>query len=170
MPWRLGGELDTQAAGAVLASQLKVGDVIGLVGDLGAGKTTFVRGLMGGLYTRSGLEASGGEAQVSSPTYTLMQSYSCPTRCDIEQVLHVDLYRLEDSDDLESTGYWDAIEEVSVVVVEWVENIPNAWPGDGFRVELAHEGDGRLLEVTWEGAPSTRLEPLKLALDAAFGE
>ena len=168
MSWRLRGAEETQTAGAILASQLRAGDVVGLIGDLGAGKTTLVRGLMGGVYQRSGRAASEGEALVSSPTYTLMQSYKCPTRSGLERVLHVDLYRLEDGDDLESTGYWDEVEEASVVVVEWVENIPGAWPGEGFRVELFHDEEGRRLEVSWEGGDASRVSRLKSALDKAL--
>jgi tRNA A37 threonylcarbamoyladenosine biosynthesis protein TsaE len=63
-------------------------------------------------------------------------------------VLHADLYRLRDEDDLESTGYWDAVDEADLVIVEWIDQVPAARPTSGWLVHLAHTAAGRSLKIT----------------------
>ncbi len=161
--WMLSNDEATQSVGRALAKVLRPGDFVGLVGTLGAGKTCLTRGLMAAL-----LDGSDFEAQVTSPTYTLLNIYDAPY--PIEAVLHADLYRLEDVDDLVSTGYWDALEQTGVAVVEWIDQIPEAWPGDGFVVTLEHAPEGRKLTINWQGAGggAARLGPLYDALDNAL--
>lgn len=98
-------EAETRRLGELAGKSAETGDVVGLVGDLGAGKTQFVKGLAVG----AGVESA---ALVTSPTFVLMNSYSgrLPVR-------HYDLYRL-DSPDLEALGYLDLLTS-SVTVVEW---------------------------------------------------
>lgn len=160
--WTLRDEAQTHAAGLALADHLRPGDFIGLIGTLGAGKTCLTRGLMEGLWRRD--PAFNGH-HVTSPTYTLLNLYPAPAPFD--QVLHADLYRLEDFDDLTSTGYWDALDEVGLALVEWIDRIPEAWPEGGFRLELAHDGAQRRLGLDWEGTGGEgRLDPLVAAWDA----
>ncbi|MEO1270497.1 MAG: tRNA (adenosine(37)-N6)-threonylcarbamoyltransferase complex ATPase subunit type 1 TsaE, partial [Myxococcota bacterium] len=147
--WRLDDEGQTLRAGHAVARVLKPGDVVGLVGDLGAGKTCLVRGILGGLFEQAGHDTTRGTSQVSSPTYTLMHHYDGPGRFD--PVLHVDLYRLEDEDDLESTGYWDAVEDAGLILVEWIDTLSGAWPGAGVRLQLHHTDATRELEVSIRG-------------------
>ncbi|HZV49365.1 MAG TPA: tRNA (adenosine(37)-N6)-threonylcarbamoyltransferase complex ATPase subunit type 1 TsaE [Candidatus Dormibacteraeota bacterium] len=98
----------TEAAAERLARHLRRGDLVLLVGDLGAGKTTFVRGLARGL---------GSPADVMSPTFQLVRVY--PGRV---QLAHVDLYRLVDPDELGDLGLDELLEE-GAAVVEWGERL-----------------------------------------------
>jgi tRNA threonylcarbamoyladenosine biosynthesis protein TsaE len=118
-------EAETAALGTSFARSLVAGDIVLLVGDLGAGKTAFVRGLVAGL----GADPD----EVSSPTFTLVQEYA--GRTPIE---HVDLYRVTgrtDVDELASGG--------AVVAVEWADRYGGAWPAHAIRVEIEDEGDDR---------------------------
>ncbi len=142
----------TRAFGAAVARIAAAeGHFIGLVGELGAGKTTFVQGLVGEL----------GGAHASSPTYTLLNVY------DVDPIAyHFDLYRLESPEDLETVGYWDYAEERSaVVLVEWIDRIPSAWFGAGAIIELTHRGGGRRAAV-WLASPDARwLSALQALVD-----
>lgn len=114
-------ERGTIALGRALGGVLVPGDVVGLDGELGAGKTRFVRGVCEGL----GLDP----AQVSSPTFVLMNEYAAPIdpRNSPRAVLrHVDAYRVRGEDDLESMG-WDCVADgAAVVIVEWASRIAGA--------------------------------------------
>ena len=128
---------NTQSAGRDLAIRLRPGDVVLLEGDLAAGKTTFVRGLVGGL---------GGDTQlVSSPSFVLLQTYDCSAR-GINALHHVDLYRLgENIADLREVGLEDVLsDDVAVVAVEWPKNTLAAWiPIDArvWRIAITTEED-----------------------------
>jgi tRNA threonylcarbamoyladenosine biosynthesis protein TsaE len=110
---------------------LSAGDVVLLVGDLGAGKTAFVRGLAEGL----GVDRD----EVSSPTFTLMQEY----RGGRLPLFHVDLYRLDDPREIEDLGL-DEIAEDGVLAIEWAEKLSTPPPA-AVRVTLAHAGDAERL-------------------------
>lgn len=120
--------------GAWLAALLRPGDAVALEGELGAGKTTFVRGLMGAL---------GYSGRVRSPSFTLMQEYGTTPR-----VKHADFYRLEDPDELVALGL-DEERDEGVLLVEWAERMEGAWPGANWRValEVTGEGDERIITV-----------------------
>lgn len=119
---------ETQAVGKELAATLTAGDCIELVGDLGAGKTVFVRGLAEGL---------GCDVQlVSSPTYVLCQEY--PGRVGL---FHIDLYRMTDAAaELADLGIEDMLAE-GAVVIEWGDRAPDALPRPRQRVTLQHTGE-----------------------------
>lgn len=126
----------TRALGAALARVLGGGDFLGLIGDLGAGKTTLVQGL---------LRALDPQAQATSPTYTLINLYPVSRRLTLA---HMDLYRLERFDDLEGIGYWEYIDQPThLPCVEWLNTIPEAWPGQGVIVVLSHESGQRLAQL-----------------------
>jgi len=130
---------DTERLGEALASALAPGDVLGLLGTLGAGKTTLTKGLARAL--------AGGEQLATSPTYTHVNVYEGLGAHTVD-VVHMDLYRLETLDDLESIGYWDYIESgEAVVCVEWITRIPEAWPegssGARMMLTLGSDGSGR---------------------------
>ena len=134
-------EQETADVGRALAATLSAGDVVLLVGDLGAGKTAFVRGLAEGL----GVPAS----EVSSPTFTLVQEY----RSGRLPLFHVDLYRLNDPREVDDLGL-DEIAEDGVLAIEWAEKLPSPPPG-AVRVTLAHESDNeRLVSVHQQLATS----------------
>lgn len=113
----------TRRLGRALAHRLDAGDFVGLIGNLGAGKTTLVQSLVRTLSPH---------AEATSPTYTLLNEYDTDP-----PVVHVDLYRLETYDELESIGYWDYAESgFAITCVEWLDRIPEAWPRDGIIVEM----------------------------------
>jgi tRNA threonylcarbamoyladenosine biosynthesis protein TsaE len=135
----------TEASGRDLATRLRAGDVVLLEGDLAAGKTTFVRGLVDGL---------GGSADaVSSPTFVLLQSYDC-TSDDITVVHHVDLYRLaENVEDLREIGLEETLSDsTAIVAVEWPKDTLATWiPADArtWRVAITTlDDDSRRIEIT----------------------
>ena len=121
-------EGETSAAGERLAARLKPGDVVLLYGDLGAGKTAFVRGLA------KGLGASPDD--VSSPTFTLIQEYRGPMTLQ-----HVDLYRLKPSE-IEGLGLDELTDGRAVVAIEWAERWTAA-PPESWIVRMQHEGEDR---------------------------
>ena len=134
-------EAATVAAGAALASKLRPGDVVTMAGDLGAGKTTFVRGL---------LHALGHGGEVPSPSFAIVQPYE-----DLDPpVWHADLYRLEDRAELAELGL-DSLGD-SVLIVEWPERAgQGVWP-DALRLslEIVDPNRRRLtaeVPAAWEG-------------------
>jgi len=128
---KLKDEAATLAFGRKLAGSLKPGDVVTLSGPLSAGKTTLVRGLLGKL---------GHKGEVPSPSFAIVQPYE-----DLDpSVWHVDLYRIEDTSELEELGL-DAAAE-GVLLVEWPENAGRtAWPQAlGLALDFAEDGARRL--------------------------
>jgi tRNA threonylcarbamoyladenosine biosynthesis protein TsaE len=135
------GAGETEAIGAALAPLLRVGDLVVLNGDLGAGKTTFTKGLARGL---------GVEQRVTSPTFTIVQEYDGRL-----PVAHVDVYRLERIQELYDFGFEELLEE-RVTVVEWGDAIALVLPHDrvNVRIELDETDDGddrRRLAIAADG-------------------
>ena len=127
----------TRAVGERLARAVRGGDAIALVGDLGAGKTTLVTGLVAGL--------GGGAA--ASPTFSLVNEYPGGRLV----VWHVDLYRIERAAELPELGLDDVIGDPrGVCVVEWADRFA-VLPADHLRLELAHHPAGRSLAATGTG-------------------
>jgi len=121
---------ETEAAGERLGKRLRPGDLVLLVGELGAGKTTFVRGAARG---------TGSTAPVASPTFQLVRVY--PGRV---QLAHVDLYRVDNPSELRDLGL-DELLDQGAVVVEWGDRLDG---GEAAVIELEHlEGDRRLIRV-----------------------
>ena len=135
----------TEAVGSELATRLAAGDVVLLEGDLAAGKTTLVRGLVRTL--------GGDDGEVSSPTFVLLQSYSVELT-NIEVLHHVDLYRLgEKIADLREIGIEEILSDpTAIVAVEWPKDALAAWiPADArvWRVVITTEDDDvRRIEIT----------------------
>ncbi|MBL8647770.1 MAG: tRNA (adenosine(37)-N6)-threonylcarbamoyltransferase complex ATPase subunit type 1 TsaE [Sphingosinicella sp.] len=122
-------EAATDMFGRRLAARLAPGDVVLLSGDLGAGKTALARGILAGL---------GHAGEVPSPTFTLVQSYEVPgVRLP---VWHVDLYRLEDPDEVEELGL-DEILADGALVIEWPERAGGRWP-EALHLTLIDSGEG----------------------------
>jgi tRNA threonylcarbamoyladenosine biosynthesis protein TsaE len=120
-------EAETSAAGERLGRRLGSGDVVLLYGDLGAGKTAFVRGLARGL--------GASPDAVSSPTFTLVQEYGGRVKLH-----HVDLYRLQPIE-VGDLGLDELIDSEAVVAVEWAERWADA-PERAWVVRIAHAGEG----------------------------
>jgi len=129
----------TRAVGCALAAALRVGDVVALYGDLGAGKTVFVQGL------GAGLHAAG---RVTSPTFVIMRRH--PTDAAAPLLYHVDAYRLTDGNELLDMGLDDWLAD-GAVAIEWAENVADALPADHFEVRFAHAGEARVLTVVAHG-------------------
>jgi tRNA threonylcarbamoyladenosine biosynthesis protein TsaE len=132
-------ESDTAAVGRELAATLAAGDVVLLYGDLGAGKTAFVKGLAEGL----GIATD----EVSSPTFTLVQEY----RGGRLPLFHVDLYRLNDPRELDDLGL-DEIAEDGVLAIEWAEKLDArltpSGPGEARSVRITHgDADTRTIAI-----------------------
>jgi tRNA threonylcarbamoyladenosine biosynthesis protein TsaE len=147
--WLL-AEAEMEEAGAALARQLRLGDVVALSGPLGAGKTTLARAV---------LHALGHEGEVPSPSFALVQPYEALAL----PVTHADLYRLEDPQEVEELGLDDAL-GFGVLLVEWPERAGEAaWP-QALRLALSEAGDGRRA-LTWEvpRAWESRWPPPRLA-------
>jgi len=133
----LADEAATRVAGARLAAVLQGGEAIALVGELGAGKTTFVAGLVAAL--------GGGAAQ--SPTFALIHEYPGGRLV----VWHADLYRIEKERELPELGLDDVIGDPrGVVIVEWADKF-DVMPADHLRIELAHVPEGRELRASGTG-------------------
>jgi tRNA threonylcarbamoyladenosine biosynthesis protein TsaE len=127
-------ELDTSQAGRVLAGKLTGGGCVALYGELGAGKTSFVRGLAEGL---------GLKARVTSPTFTIVNEYLG----DIP-LFHFDLYRLKSGDELFEIGWDDYLARGGIIAAEWSENAKDAFPADTVRVYIEKTGDNsRRIEI-----------------------
>ena len=117
---------DTEAVGEKLAGDLRSGDVVGLYGELGAGKTCLVRGLA------RGLESSG---PVSSPTFTMINEY--PGRVPL---YHIDLYRIATLVEVEDLGFEDYISGFGVCVVEWAEKAGILLPIGHWKIKFEIRG------------------------------
>jgi tRNA threonylcarbamoyladenosine biosynthesis protein TsaE len=150
---------DTVAIGAAVASVAQGGDVLGLQGELGAGKTQFVRGLARGL----GLDP----AQVSSPTFVLMHEYES-SEADGVALVHIDAYRVGSFGDLESLG-WAADPDLrrnTVVAVEWADRLGQTLGDDLLLVRIEHMDDEvRRLTLSSHGVWHARWHALSVALD-----
>lgn len=121
---------DTEQVAREIASLLKKGDVLALYGEMGAGKTAFVRGLVKALCPEC-------LPLVHSPTFAIVNEYEG----DSVTVYHYDLYRIADEDDLYSTGFYDRLGGDGIVVTEWSELIESAIPSDAFRLRLEKCGE-----------------------------
>jgi len=115
-------EAETEALGARFAAGLPDGTVVALYGDLGAGKTAFVRGMARGM---------GLDVRVSSPTFTIVNEYAGP-----RELCHFDMYRLDGADELFDIGWEDYLRRGAVCAVEWSERVEAAFEGDEIRVRI----------------------------------
>lgn len=119
---------ETRAVAAELASRVGGGAVIAFRGGMGMGKTAFTRGFV---------EALGNGAEVSSPTFAIVNDYGGEPH-----IYHFDMYRVNTWEELDSTGFYDYMDDNSILLIEWSENIENALPEDAVIVEIARgEGD-----------------------------
>ncbi|MBO5213052.1 MAG: tRNA (adenosine(37)-N6)-threonylcarbamoyltransferase complex ATPase subunit type 1 TsaE [Clostridia bacterium] len=118
---------ETEMIARDFAPSLKKGDFVAMYGDLGVGKTAFVRALASVLAKA---------AIVKSPTYTIVNEY----RGEGVKIYHFDVYRITDDDDLYSVGFYDYLKK-GICVCEWSENIPWAIPENAIKVTIERSGD-----------------------------
>ncbi|MCB1693967.1 MAG: tRNA (adenosine(37)-N6)-threonylcarbamoyltransferase complex ATPase subunit type 1 TsaE [Pseudomonadales bacterium] len=140
----LADESATLAFAARLAPLVAGGAVIYLTGDLGAGKTTFCRGL---------IRALGHKGAVKSPTFTLVEPY----QLDGTQIFHFDLYRLNDPGELEYIGVDDYFDPRRLCLVEWPERGDGLLPECDIEVSLVPAGRGRTVTVTAQSDRGERI-------------
>ncbi len=141
-PQLVKGEAAMLALGADLAKQLHAGQLVFLLGDLGAGKTTLVRGILNGL---------GHSGAVKSPTYTLVEPYHL---ADMD-VYHFDLYRMESAEELEAIGAREMFHSQSLCLIEWPHQSKGWLPEADIEVQIAHVGDARTIHIVGLEAKAT---------------
>ena len=120
-------QLDTEEVGRKLAEKLPGGSVVAMYGDLGAGKTAFVRGMAKGM---------GLSCRVSSPTFTIVNEY-----LGERELIHFDMYRLSSADELFDIGWEDYLSRGAVCAVEWSEKVQDAFFGDEITVRIEKLSD-----------------------------
>ena len=140
---RTGTADDTRAVGAAIAPLLRIHDVMVLTGELGAGKTTLVRGIASGL---------GASEHVASPTFTLIREYVTGRI----PIAHVDVFRLDRVQDVVDLALDEVEDGACVLIVEWGDAVDELLPDDRLRVELTSEdpaggSDARRIAITAEG-------------------
>lgn len=128
---------ETWDVARALAKELKPGDIVCLEGDLGAGKTTFTQGLAAAL---------GVDGRVTSPTFCLVQEHRRAGSSAF--LVHMDLYRLHDEDDVLAIGWEDYLSEGAILVVEWPERALSLIPPMAHHVRFTATGENaRRIEV-----------------------
>lgn len=131
----------TQKVGFDFAKKLKGGEVLALYGDLGSGKTTFVQGLAAGL---------GIDRQIISPTFIIMRTYTADTQKSKRKVFyHVDLYRISNSDEVQSLGLLEFMgDPQTIVAIEWPDKIENLLPENRIDITFTYlEDDMRQIGI-----------------------
>jgi tRNA threonylcarbamoyladenosine biosynthesis protein TsaE len=146
MTLALPDEAATGALGARLGALLRAGDVIGLAGPLGAGKTTLARAAIARLT---------GMSEAPSPTFGLVETYETPAFT----LWHFDLYRLEKAEEIWELGFEDALDG-GVLLIEWPERIASLLPETALIISLSCEGEGRRALVRGGEEWSARLKGL----------
>lgn len=144
--WEMADEQAMDALAAALAPHLADGDAVLLSGDLGAGKTRFVKGVAAAL---------GFAGDVTSPTFNLVQAYEVPGLL----LYHLDLYRLEDAGQLEDIGFYETVDAGTpgAALIEWAELFPDDMPDDALEVRISVEGGGRCVRASAAGARAEEL-------------
>ena len=133
-------EAETEALGAQIAQSLPDGAVLAFYGELGSGKTAFVRGMARGM---------GIASLVNSPTFTIVNEYLGP-----RSLFHFDMYRLGSADELYDIGWEDYLARGGICAVEWSENVEEAFEGDEWIVRFEKLGDSAR-RITIEGGGSS---------------
>ncbi|MEG1633925.1 MAG: tRNA (adenosine(37)-N6)-threonylcarbamoyltransferase complex ATPase subunit type 1 TsaE [Oscillospiraceae bacterium] len=137
-------ENETELVGEHFAKHLPDGVVVAMYGELGAGKTAFVRGMARGM---------GLDCRVSSPTFTIVNEYEGE-----RTLIHFDMYRLGSADELFGIGWEDYLARGAVCAVEWSENVEEAFFGDEYRVsfEKTSENSRKITIEEAQGNADTR--------------
>lgn len=139
------GEAQTDALGVLLGKRLDAGSVVGLIGDLGAGKTSFVQGIAAGLDVN--------RSEVASPTFSLVREYrgSLP-------IYHFDTYRLKDTDEFLELGADEMLAGDGVCLIEWADRMSDVLPKDVLWIEIRVTGEtSRRFEFRAAGDRANRI-------------
>ena len=136
MVYYTNSDKETEAVGEQFGRMVSDGTVVAMYGDLGAGKTAFVRGMARGM---------GISERVSSPTFTIVNEY-----LGERTLIHFDMYRLGSADELFDIGWEDYLARGAVCAVEWSENVEDAFYGDEIRLTIEKTSDTSR-KITIEG-------------------
>jgi len=150
---------ETIARGREIAGNLRAPVLVLLKGDLGAGKTTLTKGIISGL-------GAAREEDITSPTFNLVHEFRIPVPAGAatgdppSKVYHVDLYRVESFQGLESIGIEDALSENAIVIIEWPEHFSfrTDWPTVEIRLDHAG-GDSRRIQISSDKPRSQLIRP-----------
>jgi len=140
---RTRSEAETVVLGDAVARLLDPGTVVSLSGDLGAGKTRFVRGMAQGM---------GITDPVTSPTFNIHVAHRGPVTLN-----HFDLYRLDDESQLEDIDLWGVLESGGVSAIEWGDRFSGVLPDDRLDVSIEFDDDSRLVTIRATGPTSMRV-------------
>ena len=116
--------LDTQKLGENFSKEIKSGDIVLLYGDLGAGKTTFVKGILKGFQF---------DNEVTSPTFSLINEYNAD-----KKVIHIDCYREKEIERWISIGIEDYFNQSNIVIIEWPEILETIIPDNAIKIKISH--------------------------------
>ena len=139
MTYRTHSAEETKAVAREVARRLRGGEFVSLVGELGAGKTTFTQGLVAAL---------GSTDRVKSPTFTVMNEYAVTNHPSIRRIIHCDLYRFTEAAQIGALELKEYRRPDTVILAEWPNALPDvAWSPD-FTITMSHAGgDERAIEV-----------------------
>jgi tRNA threonylcarbamoyladenosine biosynthesis protein TsaE len=138
---------ETQALAGQIAAQLVPGDVLAMVGNLAAGKTTFTQGITS--YCKVAEYAL-------SPTFTYINEY----HGEVMDVIHIDAYRLSTGEELISMGLWEYFESGAIIIIEWADIVASAIPEDALSLTFKHiDGDERLREIQLNSPRKLEIHP-----------
>ncbi len=142
---------DTQAAGIGFARVLRSGDIVLLSGLLGAGKTTFVKGVASGL---------GVQGLVTSPTFTVVREHDCDNDLGIATLHHCDVYRVRSLDEVVDLALGELVEESGVALVEWGDLAASVFGRDVLEVNFVVENDESRTLVVGGSVDASRADQL----------
>ncbi len=131
------GPDETEKIGFRLGKCLKPGDVVGLYGELGSGKTTMVKGIASAFGIR--------DKDVASASFTIISEYS-----SVPAFTHIDLYRIEREEEIDEIGLWEHLGGQEIAVIEWAEKAESGLPRDAIKVRLKSL-DNNVRDITIEG-------------------
>lgn len=120
---------ETQKLGESFSKYLKPGNIVALIGNLAAGKTSFVKGVLKGLDYKY---------EVTSPTFTLINEYYAKSK-----VIHVDFFREENIIRWNELGFQDMINSDSIILIEWADLIPDLLPNIDYKLYFEHNGENK---------------------------
>lgn len=132
----LSSAIETEEMAMKIASSIQAPALIFLEGQLGAGKTTFVKGFLRGL---------GFVEKVKSPTFTLIEIYTLREK----QIVHADLYRIQDTQELEAIGLRDYFTDKNIILIEWASRAAHWLPKPSLlcHLKIPEQGEGRVLDI-----------------------
>lgn len=148
----------TKDCGFDFGQDLAGGSVLSLFGDLGSGKTTFVKGLAEGL---------GVKTSVNSPTFNILKLYKIKGNSKAQLFCHIDAYRLNSASDLESLGFQELLQDKNIIIaVEWAEKVKTALPKNSIKIKFNHLADDwRKITISRAAAPQVIIKSARLKMN-----